>query len=159
MLTIRTVIHPTDFSENSDYAFRVACSLARDYGARLVLVHVTPNAVLSGELAAVPPRPPEVWQTLREELANLRAPDAGVKVEHHLKEGDPATEILRLAQETKADVIVMGTRGRTGLGRVLMGSVAEQILRKAPCLVLTVRLPQGQVLSGETPVAVAAGNV
>jgi len=56
-------------------------------------------------------------------------------------EGDVATEILRLAQETGSDLIVMGTHGRTGLARLLMGSVAEQVVRKAPCPVLTVKTP------------------
>ena len=56
-------------------------------------------------------------------------------------EGDPATQIVRVAQETRCDLIVLGTHGRTGLGRLLMGSVAEQVLRKAPCPVLTVKTP------------------
>jgi nucleotide-binding universal stress UspA family protein len=81
-----------------------------------------------------------------------------VTVEHHLKEGDPATEILRLAEERKVDVIVMGTHGRTGLGRLLMGSVAEQIVRKAPCPVLTVRLPQRQAPPSEAAVPATAGS-
>jgi nucleotide-binding universal stress UspA family protein len=75
------------------------------------------------------------------ELNRLRAPDARVRVEHRLEEGDTATQILRVAQETGCDMIVLGTHGRTGLGRLLMGSVAEQVLRMAPCPVLTVRAP------------------
>ena len=58
-----------------------------------------------------------------------------------MKEGDPATEILQFAQQIKCDLIVMGTHGRTGLGRLFLGSVAEQVLRKAPCAVLTVKTP------------------
>jgi nucleotide-binding universal stress UspA family protein len=142
MLAIRTILHPTDFSDSSGYAFRLACSLARDYRARLVLVHVTPTVVVSGELVAIPPRSPDVWRRLQEQLANLRSPDPTVSVEHYLKEGDPATEILRLAQETKADVIVLGTHGRTGFGRLLAGSVAEQVVRRAPCPVVTAKMPQ-----------------
>ena len=141
MLAVRTILHPTDFSERSAFAFSLACTLARAYGARLVLVHVTPTVVVSGELGAIPPQPSDVWKTLQEQLANLRAPDPNVSVEHHLKEGDPATEILRLAQEIKCDLIVMGTHGRTGLGRLFVGSVAEQVLRKAPCPVLTLKTP------------------
>ena len=60
-------------------------------------------------------------------------------LEHRLEEGDPATMILNVAQETGAGLIVMGTHGRTGLERLLMGSVAEQVMRKAPCPVLTMR--------------------
>jgi nucleotide-binding universal stress UspA family protein len=141
MPPIRTVLHPTDFSERSDYAFRLACSLARDYGARLLLVHVTPTVVVSGEVVTLPPQPPDVWKALQEQLANLRPPDPNVSVGRHLKEGDPATEILRLAREAKVDVIVMGTHGRTGFGRLLLGSVAEQVVRRAPCPVVTVKAP------------------
>jgi nucleotide-binding universal stress UspA family protein len=141
ILAVRTILHPTDFSERSAFAFSLACTLARDYAARLVLVHVTPTVVVSGELVAIPPQPPDVWKTLQEQLANWRSPDPNVSVEHHLKEGDPATEIMRLAQETKGDLIVMGTHGRTGLDRLLMGSVAEGVLPKAPCPVLTGKTP------------------
>jgi nucleotide-binding universal stress UspA family protein len=151
MLAIKTILHPTDFSERSDFAFQLACSLARDCGARLVLVHVTPTVVVSGELVAIPPFPPDVWKTLQEQLANLRSPDPKVRVEHHLKEGDPATEILRLAQETKCNLIVMGTHGRTGFGRLLMGSVAEQVVRRASCPVLTVKAPFPQLQPARAP--------
>lgn len=143
MLPVQTILHPTDFSERSAYAFQLACSLARDYRARLVLLHVKPFPIASiayGELAPLPPEPPDLRKTLLEQLRQLRPPD-NVSVEHHLIEGDPAREILRLAQETKCDLIVMSTHGRTGLGRLLMGSVAEEVLRKASCPVLTVKTP------------------
>jgi nucleotide-binding universal stress UspA family protein len=69
-----------------------------------------------------------------------------VAVEQRLAEGDPAAEILHLATDTGCDMIVLGTHGRTGLDRLLMGSVAEQIVRKAPCPVLTVKAPQSRSL-------------
>ncbi len=141
MLAIRTILHPTDFSERSAYAFQLACSLARDYGARLVLVHVHPTVVTFVELGPIPHVPGEVRKQVQEQLGQLKPPDAKVRVEHVVKEGDPAIEILRVAEETHCDLIVMGTHGRTGLGRVLMGSVAEQIVRRACCPVLTVRTP------------------
>jgi nucleotide-binding universal stress UspA family protein len=75
------------------------------------------------------------------ELNRLGAPDAQVRVEHRLEEGDAATQILQVAQETGCDLIVLGTHGRTGHGRLMMGSVAEQVLRTASCPVLTVRTP------------------
>jgi len=158
MLAIKTILHPTDFSEPSDYAFSLACTLARDYGARLILLHVTPTVVVSGELAAIPPSPPDIWKTLQEQLANLRSPDPNVKVEHYLKEGDPATEIVRLAKETKSDLIVMGTHGRTGFGRILMGSVAEQVVRRAPCPVVTVKTPLSETSNRENPASEMAGS-
>jgi len=68
---------------------------------------------------------------------------------------DPAGEILRLAAEVECDLIVLGTHGRTGLGRVLLGSVAEQVLRRAPCPVLTVKMPLPAAGSAEAPLATA----
>jgi nucleotide-binding universal stress UspA family protein len=65
----------------------------------------------------------------------------GVEAERRLEEGDPVEAILRVAEEIGADLIVMGTHGRTGLSRLFMGSVAEQVLRRAPCPVLTLKSP------------------
>jgi nucleotide-binding universal stress UspA family protein len=79
-------------------------------------------------------------------------------VEHWIFQGDPATEILAAAEKIKCDLIVMGTHGRTGLGRLLMGSVAEQVVRKAPCPVLTVKTPLPAARSSNEAVAVAAGS-
>jgi nucleotide-binding universal stress UspA family protein len=67
-----------------------------------------------------------------------------------LQEGDPATEILRIAQECKCDLIVMGTHGRTGVARLLMGSVAEHVVRKAECPVLVVKTPLPKTTRSET---------
>jgi len=158
MLPIRTVLHPTDFSDYSDYAFRLACSLARDYGARLVVVHVVelPVAIYGNGLVLPPPQVNK--EPLQAKLQQLLPRDPKVQVEHRLVEGDAATEILRVAGEAKCDLIVMGTHGRTGLGRLLMGSVAEQVVRKASCPVLTVKTPQRLVPSSEEPVAAAAGK-
>lgn len=159
MLPIRTILHPTDFSERSDYAFRVACSLARDYGARLLILHVAPQPVTVVDEMIVPQ--PEGYQDqLREKLAQFQSRAPTVRVEHRLVEDrDPTTGILRVAEETKADLIIMGTHGRTGLGRLLMGSVAELILRKAPCPVLTVKTPLPEVRSSGVPSPVPACNV
>lgn len=147
MLAIRTVLHPTDFSERADLAFRLACSLAQDYGARLVLVHVVelPLAVASEGVLMLPPE--FDLESLRDRLQQLRPQDPKVAVEHRLIQGDIATQILRVAEETKCDMIVLGTHGRTGLSRLLMGSVAEQVLRKATCPVLTAKAPQPETSS------------
>jgi nucleotide-binding universal stress UspA family protein len=158
MLPVRNVLHPTDFSAYSDYAFRLACSLARDYGARLVVLHVaTPPVVAYGE-GVLPAEPEDYQGRLREQLQQVVPQDPKVTVEHRLVEGEAATEILRVAAETRCDVIVMGTHGRTGLGRLLMGSVAEQVVRKAPCPVLTVKTPQRQPSPGAEPVPATAGR-
>ncbi len=141
MLPIATILHPTDFSEHSDLAFRLACALARDYGARLVLLHiVTPPMVVYGG----GPVPPDPWPNIEEAKAKLRELEthaSQVRVESQTMEGEPVDLILRAAGETHSDLIVMGTHGRTALARLLLGSVAEAVLRKAPCPVLTVRTP------------------
>jgi nucleotide-binding universal stress UspA family protein len=140
MLPIHTILHPTDFSEPSRYAFELACNLARGLSARLVLVHVgTPPAVV-GHAVLMPVLAKE-QEELEERLQQLTASDGNLGVEHRFEQGDPASEILRVAHESRADLIVMGTHGRTGLGRLLMGSVAEQVVRQALCPVLTVRIP------------------
>jgi len=141
MLAIKTILHATDFSESSDFAFRLSCALARDYGARLVILHVAPPLIGYYGEGTVVPAPEAYEDTLKEDLEQLRPSDPGIKVEHRLVEGEPAREILRQAQETKADVIVMGTHGRTGLSRLVMGSVAELVVRKSSCPVLTVKKP------------------
>jgi nucleotide-binding universal stress UspA family protein len=142
MLPIHTILHPTDFSEPSDNAFHLACALARDYNAKLILLHV---AVLTsgvyGEALIPPPSPIAEEEELARRLQQLRPPNPSISVEHLLEEGAPAAEILRVAEDHHVDLIVMGTHGRTGLRRLLMGSVAEQVVRKARCPVLTVKLP------------------
>jgi len=139
MLTFKTILHPTDFSERSALAMRLAGSLARDHGARLIVVHVAvPPPAIAVEGMALPP-PALDLKLLRAQLQQVRPEDAKVPVEHRLVEGDAAAEILRLAGEMNCDLIVMGTHGRTWLSRMLMGSVAEQVVRKASCPVLTVK--------------------
>jgi nucleotide-binding universal stress UspA family protein len=142
MFPIRTILHPTDFSPPSGYAFELACALARDYGARLVLLHVKPPPqVLFGKAGPVVAEPPDLRSTLQEQLDQLRPAGTASQVERRLLEGDAAAEIVNTAREVGSDLVVMGTHGRTGLRRLLMGSVAEQVVRKAPCPVLTVKLP------------------
>ena len=139
MLPVRTMVHPADFSERSQYALWLACALARDYGARLIIVHVAAAPTLAYGEGVVPPGPEELRAAAKEQLDRLPVPHANV--ERRLEQGHAATEILRVAQKVNADLIIMGTHGRTGLGRLLMGSVAEQVVRQAPCPVLTVKAP------------------
>jgi nucleotide-binding universal stress UspA family protein len=142
MLSIRTILHPTDYSERSEGAFRLSCSLARDYGAQLFLLHVIPPPVLvdgADPVAAKIVR--EFLGEQRLQLERLRPLDLRVKVTYRLTQGDPAMEILRVAQEIKCNLIVMGTHGSTGLKRLLMGSVAEGVAREALCPVVIVKMP------------------
>jgi nucleotide-binding universal stress UspA family protein len=140
MLPIHTILHPTDFSPQSEHAFKLACSLARDHKARLVVLYVAPIPVVAyGEMVTVLAESSERDRG-RAALDRVQAPE-GVVMETRLEEGEAAGEILRVVKEIAAGLIVMGTHGRTGLGRLLMGSVAEEVLRRAPCPVLTVKAP------------------
>lgn len=142
MLAIQTILHPTDFSERSGYAFETALALARDYGARLVLLHVT-NPPWKTDPGVQPNE--EYHQALQEKLRWLHPSEAPVSIEAFIREGDAATEILGKAEECRCDLIVMGTHGRTDLRGRAMGSVAENVIRQAPCPVIVVRIPFVQV--------------
>jgi nucleotide-binding universal stress UspA family protein len=140
MIGIKSILHATDFSESATLAYEFATSLARDYKARLLLSYVRELPVaLTRDPDAFPVEPPGVEDALRKRLYAMRPDDERMAVEHYLMVGDPATEILDLAEEKGCDLIVMGTHGRTGLARLLMGSVAEQVVRRAACPVVTVR--------------------
>lgn len=141
MLPIRTILYPTDFSARSEQAFSLACALARDYEARIILVHVKPRPIAMGEFGLLEPEAGISKGHLMEWSSQYRPADPNIVVEQILVEGDPAAEIVRLAKEKAADIIVMGTHGRNGLGRLLLGSVAEAVLRMAPCPVLTLKTP------------------
>jgi universal stress protein A len=141
MLPIHTILHPTDFSECSTNALPLACALCRDYGAKLVILHVS-------RLPPVGQRDIDLragyqfsLQGAKDRLDHLELPDHSIHVERRCETGDYATGILRIANEISADLIVMGSHGRAGINRLLMGSVAEHIVRKAKCPVLTVTGP------------------
>jgi nucleotide-binding universal stress UspA family protein len=144
MLPIHVILHPTDFAENSKPAFQLACALARDYGAKLVIMHVYATPVWPiPDGGVVPMSMEEPRAQLLEELDEIEPRDPSIVVERSLVEGEPAFEILRAAGVYEADLIIMGTHGRGGLRRFLMGSVAEEVSRKATCPVLTVRTNAG----------------
>jgi nucleotide-binding universal stress UspA family protein len=136
MLPIHTILHPTDFAPHSAHAYRVARALARDYGARLVVVHVVPTPPFTTAR--------EADKDLREangRQRELRTRLRGLSHSYRLRQGRPSTGILEAARGSGCDLIVMGSRGRTGLRRALLGSVAEAVLRRANCPVLIVRRP------------------
>jgi putative phosphoribosyl transferase len=140
MLTIRTILHPTDFSDDSDAAFRFACALARDYGARLVLLHTVPQPLFQIE-ADIARRPGGPEDEAQARLFQMQPDDRRIEVTHRLVEGPTAETIIDTAAAESCDLIVMGTHGRTGLRRALMGSVAAAVSRRAMCPVVTVRGP------------------
>jgi nucleotide-binding universal stress UspA family protein len=143
MLAVKTILHPTDFSKEAGYAFDEAWVVARRSGARLVVLHVErPPLTTLGGTAGIPPLPTEYErEEAAQALKRIQPPVIGVFVEHRMERGEPAPVILGVAEEIGADLIVMGTHGRTGFRRLLMGSVAEQVVRKAPCPVLTMKAP------------------
>jgi nucleotide-binding universal stress UspA family protein len=147
MLPIHTILHPTDFSEHSDVAFRLASDLAHDYNAHLIVVYAMSNPSLAyGEMLSLP-ETDRYRQDALEALYQIRPADRAISIEHHLVEGDPATTIVREARQFAVDLIVMGMHGRTGLSRLLMGSVAEQVVRRAHCPVLTVKNPEAELVT------------
>lgn len=146
MLPIRTILHPTDLSVYSEAAFGLSLALARDFGARLIVLHVHPPLVAAyGDLTLVE-SPAVIRKKVKERRLRLAAPDLSVPVEQRLEEGLAAEEILAVALETRADLIVMGTHGRRGVKRLLRGSVAEQVVRQAACPVVTVRAAAGKLV-------------
>jgi universal stress protein A len=149
-LEIRKILVPVDFSEQSQRALDEAVGLAKRFGAELHLLHcyqVYPVGAVVAPYDVVLPE--SVERTIQEAARGCLAEWAektagqGVRVERHLSASTPSTGIAALAEKIGADLIVMGTRGLSGLAHVLLGSVAERTLRIAPCPVLTVK--QGPV--------------
>ncbi len=144
---VRVILHPTDFSKASEVALGLARSLACQQGARLIVLHVAPvNIYLEGRLAAEL-GPADYHHSLDAIRKRLDGPDLKYPVETLLTRGSAVHGIRWVAQDLACDLIVMGTHGRTGLGRVLMGSTAESVLSKADCPVLVVKSPRGETAS------------
>ena len=133
------ILFPTDFSTASDAALPHAETLAREKSATLLILHVEepPLAYGSGELYYGLPEPSS--ERLLKMLEQITPTDPTVSFKHRLTMGDPAGEIVRIAGEEGAEMIVLCTHGRSGMSRMLMGSVAETVVRRAPCPVLVYR--------------------
>lgn len=133
------ILFPTDFSTLGQTALEMATSLARDRGAKLLIMHVEEpsTAYGGGEFYYGIDEPNR--EELKRMLSEVVPTDPSVGYEHRLLIGSPATGIIHLAEREGVDMIVMPTHGRTGLLRLLMGSVAEEVVRKAKCPVLTVK--------------------
>lgn len=117
----------------------MACSLARDYGARLIILNALEPPFAHGRWTVELPEDHARRMMERLKLSRPCAPD--LAVEYRQAEGEPAGLILRAAAEDRCDLIVMGTHGHRGIEHVLLGSVAEQVIRRAGCPVLAVRSP------------------
>lgn len=149
MPAVARVLVPIDFSPSARAALEYATFLAVRFGSELVALHVWQPAGYAGPdtLAFVPPGHGRPWEESRGEVLreverllaeqDAKPPKAEVRVEV----GEPADTILRIAREGGVDLVVMGTHGRTGISRFLLGSVAEAVLRRSTCPVVTLRVP------------------
>ena len=149
MAAIKLIVYPTDFSDLSRHALDHAILLAERFDAALHCVHVLDDSyqywmTLSAEAIPVAPPIEELAAAAEKELEQFVAEHvpAGLHAERTVLRGRPFIEIIRYAREVGADMIVMGTHGRSAIKQVLLGSVAEKVVRKAPCPVLTVRHPE-----------------
>jgi nucleotide-binding universal stress UspA family protein len=138
------ILHPTDYSEHSNYALHIATDLARQHAASILVLHtvssLSPSAVSYGEVATEL-EPEGYRQRIVQNLRRSVPTPEGIRFEYLVAEGDPVEQIVEVARNRSCDLIVMGTHGRTGLQHLLIGSVAEGVVRLAPCPVLTARLP------------------
>jgi universal stress protein A len=144
MMQIRQILAPTDFSECSKRAVACGYELAQVFGAKLVLLHVVEE--LPSYIGFIPPAGAVVLlkDLERQACLNLaevlpKAKAAGVEVTRQVAVGSPSDEIVKVAAAQKVDLIVIATHGRAGLSHLVMGSVAERVVRTAPCPVLTIR--------------------
>jgi len=146
MVQIRHILCPTDFSPTARHAGQYAADLARAFGAEVVLLHVIPEMSYPqrslGMATALPDLRAELHQRAKDELGKQRQKlDPALNIRTELRDGNAHEQILECATAGKADLIVIGTHGHTGLARMLLGSTAERIVRLATCAVMTVRTP------------------
>jgi nucleotide-binding universal stress UspA family protein len=146
-MQIKTILFPTDFSQGARAAMDHAISLARDYKAKLILLYVIqdisiaewyiPSSLSAADL--VEDMQKSAWNEMDKWGAEVAKSVPGV--EKMVVRGVPFVEIIKTAKDREADMIVIGTHGRTGIDHMLFGSTAEKVVRKAGCPVLTVRIP------------------
>jgi universal stress protein A len=154
MLSIRRILVPTDFSPNATSALTYAVLLAERFEAEIEVLHVWESPVAYGPGVAEAIIHTSEGKTTLAQFVRTRAGKqledllsdikrrASVNARARLEAGDPTEGILKIAASGQKDLIVMGTHGRTGLSHLVMGSVAEKVVRRAPCPVLTIRVPE-----------------
>ena len=147
-MKIERILFPTDFSEGASHALHYAADLAKTYNAKLHILHViydftkatgshVPH-ISADELY----KEMDVWAKKEIDRSSMEETRGLPGVEKTVLEGIPYEEIIKFAEKEKADIIVIGTVGRSGLERFIFGSTAERVVRRAPCPVLTVRVPE-----------------
>lgn len=147
-MNVKNILIPIDYSHSGDAAMAYATSLAKEYGAELHLVHVyeQPIAYVDGGFASAPlPAVPPADLDVEEARLEKVSPPEDVPFRRKFIVGSPADELVRYAKENDIDLVVMGTHGRTGLTRLLMGSVAEAVVRRSGCPVLTIKQPSEEL--------------
>ena len=148
MINLKRILVPTDFSESARHALLYGTSFAREYEGELVLLHVVENLTVGYASDLFPVPMAEVFDEIsgyaKTELAKLAAEvkEKGITVRELVVQGKPSAEIVRVAREETADMIVLGTHGKGMLDKALFGSTAERVIRRAPCPVLTVGLEE-----------------
>ena len=150
MIQLNRILVPTDFSEFGQHALRYGCELGRRFDSELHLLHIVDDAYpMVPEAGMLMPAQTdyllELKSSAQKSLEGIPDPqwsEGIVEIVRHVDVGSPFVEIIRYAKAQEIDLIVLGTHGRTGIVHVLMGSVAERVVRKSPCPVLTVR-PEG----------------
>ena len=139
---IQRILVPVDFSDHSQKALRYALGFAAQFGAEITLVHIVEQMVYPGDWMYPPLAATDFAAEKREQvIQKLRDLTRGtdIKAGHVVRLGRAWQEVAEIAKEKKSDLIILATHGYTGLKHVLLGSVAEKIVRHAPCPVLTVR--------------------
>jgi nucleotide-binding universal stress UspA family protein len=139
---MESIVVGTDGSPNAEAAVRRATEIARDSRARLHLVSAYPDATYSEEISSSAKRQPINLREVAENVlarAEREIASQGIEVMTHARQGEPAHVIVEIAEEQKADLIVVGARGLTGFKRFLLGSVSSKLSHHAPCSLMIVR--------------------
>lgn len=152
MIRMKNILVPTDFSDFSRLALDYAITIAQTFKASIILIHVTPEKELDSIRQISPYLEPGRIEELlkgresedRKQLNEFIPPEKkeGIETEAIHRVGTPFLEIIKVAKEKEADLIVMATHGRSGLSHILFGSVAEKVVRKSTCPVLSIRPPE-----------------
>jgi nucleotide-binding universal stress UspA family protein len=163
MITLKTILVPSDFSECSEAALRYGLELARRFDARVHVLHVVQDPLTQPWAAEGFSAPlfevVQKWQREAKDRLAASIPLADIgRVTVDAIVAWPYAEILRYATDNNVDLIVMGTHGRSGVSHVLLGSIAEKVVRRAPCPVLTVRHPQREFVEETAGLATASAT-
>ncbi len=141
MWTLNQILFPTDLSDFSRTALPFACTLARQFKAKLNVLHVMPPLLYEEELQERN-HPDQFYAGAIDALERFVTPEPGIEIERTVTTGKAAKAIVEAAADSHTSLIVMATHGKTGLARLFLGSVTEQVLRDAACPVLCVKVPE-----------------